>query len=41
MEKKEKSYDEMSSFEKSMDDIKHGRITTWSSAEEMFKALGI
>ena len=37
----EKPYEEMGSLEKSMDDIKHGRVTTWASAEEMFKALGI
>ena len=30
-----------SSFERSMDDIKHGRVEKFSSADEMCKSLGI
>ena len=30
-----------SSYERSMDDIKHGRIETFDSADEMCKSLGI
>ena len=30
-----------SSYERSMDDIKHGRIETFASADEMCKSLGI
>lgn len=29
------------SLECSMDDIKHGRVKTFTSADEMFKSLGI
>ncbi len=29
------------SLERSMDDIKHGRVQTFASADEMFKSLGI
>ena len=29
------------SYERSMDDIKHGRIETFASADEMCKSLGI
>ena len=31
----------MCSLDRALDDIKHGRVHSWSSAEEMFKTLGI
>lgn len=30
-----------SSYEQSMDDIKHGRVKSYANADEMCKALGI
>ena len=30
-----------SSLDRALDDIEAGRVHTWSSAEEMFQALGI
>ena len=38
---KGKAYEEKKSFERSREDIKHGRVTRWSSADEMCQTLGI
>ena len=41
MADKENTDKEKCSLELALDDIKHGRVTTWNSAEEMFKTLGV
>ena len=41
MADKENKDKEKCSLELALDDIKHGRVTTWNSAEEMFKTLGV
>ena len=32
---------EMAGIEEAMDDIRHGRVTEYESADDMFKKLGI
>jgi len=40
---KSKEYDitKTAGFREAMDDVKHGRVTEYASAEDMFKQLGI
>lgn len=36
----ERDITQTKAYKEAMDDIKHGRVHTWSSPEELFKTLG-